>query len=252
MFSDPEEVRVLLTVLSVILPAALYGMGLMESRHAHRYVLAGVAVHALTIVQRAFAVGGIPLAEKHDNISFMAFCMALVYWYFARVKQVRDLGLYALPLIALSVLASALFAPIDTVSPFLRSPWFYLHIFFYFLSYGFLGIAACIGTVYLVYDDAEHELLQYRGMLFGWITLSWALVLGSIWFFTAYGVYWLWTSKELWTTLVWFFLGMYLHARYVRGLSGRPAAVLGILGFLAALFAYFGVGTIIPAPPVQF
>ena len=148
MFSDlgPEERQALFTVVSVLLPAALYGMGLMESRHAHRFFLAGLAVPALTIVQRAVAVGGVPLAEKHDNISFMAFSMALVYWYFAHAKRVRDLGLYALPLIALSVLASSLFAPINTVSPFLRSPWFYLHSFFYFLSYGFFGMSACIGV----------------------------------------------------------------------------------------------------------
>jgi ABC-type transport system involved in cytochrome c biogenesis permease subunit len=254
MFSDlgPEELQALFTVVSVLLPAALYGMGLMESRNAHRFFLAGLAVHALTIVQRAFAVGGVPLAEKHDNISFMAFCMALVYWYVARARNVRDLGLYALPLIALTVLSSSLFAPINTVSPFLRSPWFYLHSLFYFLSYGFFGVSACVGVVYVLSGDVDHEALQYRTALAGWTLFTISLVAGSVWFFMAYGLYWLWTSKELWTTLTWFFFGMYLHQRYIRGISGRTAAIVGILGYLVALFTYFGVGTIIPAPPVQF
>jgi ABC-type uncharacterized transport system permease subunit len=246
-----EEGLSLLTIFLLLIPAALYVMGLMEGKKGYYFFLSGVFFHILSILQRGLVIGGIPLTEKHDNISFMAFSMALAYWYFYR-KGVKDIGITALPLISVFMCIALAFKPIDTVSPFLRSPWFYVHIFFYFIGYGFFGISACIGLHYIINGKGEYEMLQYKGSIHGWIIFTIALVAGSIWFFMAYGTYWLWTSKELWITLVWFYYGLYLHARLIKGLSGRPAAALGCVGFALALFAYFGVGAIIPSPPTQF
>lgn len=247
-----EEGQAVAAVFMVLVPASLYIMGLMEGRTGHRLFLAGLVVHLITIMQRGIVVGAIPLTEKYDNISFLAFSMAVVYWYFSRRKHMFELGLFALPLVSTILIASLAYPPINTVSPFQRTPWFTVHIFFFFLSYGFFGISSCIGALDLFRKNTSYELIQYQSAVHGWIVLSLALVAGSIWFFTAYGTYWLWTSRELWTTLIWFYYGMYLHARYVKGLTGRWASIIGIAGFFVALFSYFGVGTIIPAPPTQF
>jgi len=247
-----EEAQAIITILFILVPASLYVMGLMEGRTGQYAFLAGLASHLLTMVMRGITVGTVPLTEKFDAISFMSFALALTYWYFSKRRGVRDLGLLALPLISLILIIAAAYTPINTVSPFQRTPWFYLHMFFYVVSYGYFGISACVGVLYLFTKKGEYEPLQYQGAIQGWIMLSLALVAGSVWFFTAYGTYWLWTSKELWATLTWFYYGLYLHARYLRGLSGRPSAIIGIIGFFVALFTYFGVGTIIPAPPTQF
>jgi ABC-type transport system involved in cytochrome c biogenesis permease subunit len=182
----------------------------------------------------------------------MSFSTALAYWYYSRKKDLCEITIIILPLIALLLLSSFFYMPINTVSPFMRTPWFYLHMFLFFLSYGFFGISACVGVLYFLSGDIEHEALQYRTASYGWTIYTASLIAGSVWFFIAYGMYWLWTSRELFTTLTWFFFGMYLHQRYIKGLSGRSVAIVGIIGYLIALFAYFGVGTIIPAPPVQF
>ncbi len=247
-----EEGQAILSIFLLLLPATLYVLGLMEGRAAYFLFLSGLFTHAVIIVLRGVTLGTIPLAEKYDTLSFMAFATALLYWYFSRRKGVEGLGLLALPLISTILIVAAAYAPINTISPFQRTPWFYLHSFFFFTSYGFFGISSCVGIVSVLKKNASLESIQYWSAIHGWIALSLSLVAGSIWFFTAYGTYWLWTSKELWSTLVWFYYGMYLHARYVKGLSGRWATVFGIAGFAVALFAYFGVGTIIPAPPTQF
>ncbi len=75
---------------------------------------------------------------------------------------------------------------------------------------------------------------------------------GSVWFYMAYGTYWLWTSKEMWISITWLYVGLYLHARLMTRFRGVPAAVMGVLVFGVALFTYFGVGTVIPSPPTQF
>ena len=254
MFSDlsPEEITQLVTIFSLLLPAGLYAMGMMEGRRSHGYFLAGLVFHGITIVRRAFVVGGLPLAEKHDNVSLLAFSLALLYWYYMRRKGVREITITAIPMISVILISALAFPLLNTVSPFMRTPWFYLHMATFFASYGFFGISACLGLVYVRGGGVDIESMQYRTAAYGWTLYTVSLVLGSIWFFIAYGTYWLWTSRELWTTLTWFFYGMYLHQRYIKGIAGITAAVVGIVGFFVALFAYFGVGTIIPAPPVQF
>lgn len=254
MFSDlgPEEIQQLITIFLLLIPATFYGLGLMEGKWARPFFLTGIVAHLFNILYRAYTVGGIPLAEKFDNISFMAFSTALAYWHYSRGKDIKDLQLMVLPLASVLLLCAFFYMPINTVSPFLRTPWFYLHMFLFFLSYGFFGVSACIGVAYVLSGDVEHEALQYRTASYGWTIYTISLVVGSIWFFIAYGMYWLWTSRELFTTLAWFYFGLYLHQRYIKGLSGRTAAIVGVIGYLVALFAYFGLGTVIPAPPVQF
>lgn len=252
LFDTGGEGRELISIFLSLASASLYIMGLMEGKKGYRLFLSGMLLHLLGIIHRGFIINGIPLTEKHDNISFAAFSTALTYWYFYRRKGMSELGVTALPLISLLLLTSLAYAPLNTVSPFMRSPWFYLHMFFYFVSYGFFGISSAMGLHYLWSGKGDYELLQYKGAVHGWIMFSVALVAGSIWFFTAYGTYWLWTSRELWTTLMWFYYGLYLHVRLIKGLKGRPAAAIGCMGFPVALFTYFGVGTVIPSPPVQF
>ena len=97
-------------------------------------------------------------------------------------------------------------------------------------------------------EEHEHDFL-----LHGWLMLAVALMFGSIWFFLAYGSYWYWTAREFWLSLVWLYYGgVYLHCRYINRFSGRPAALLGVLGYPLMLFNYFGIGTVIQSPWSQF
>lgn len=247
-----EETRSAVNFILILLPVSLYIMGLVRGKTGHYLFLSGMAFHLIGILVRGLETGHVPLTEKHDTISFMAFSMAAGYLYPGRIKNVRNLDVLVLPLIAIFMFVSFIHVPVNTVSPFMKTPWFYLHSFFYFSSYGLFGISSCLGVLYLLSMDNGLEALQYRIAVSGWVLFSLSLIAGSIWFFIAHGTYWLWTSKELWTTLTWFFFGLYLHARLMKRLRGRTASVLGIAGFMIALFTYFGVGTIIPSPPTQF
>jgi len=241
-----------LTFFLLLAPAACYIMALMEGRSGRAMMGAGLALHALSIAHRGAVIGWLPLTEKHDNISFMAFAAAIVLWYISRNEKFKDLGRYALPLICAMLFVSLKFHTINSISPFMQTPWFFAHSLFYFISYAFFAMAACLGTHYVVSGDSLYEVLQYRLLSFGWILLSVSLFSGSVWFYFAYGTYWLWTSKEMWISITWLFVGLYLHARLMRPLQGVPAAVMGVLVFGVALFTYFGVGTVIPSPPTQF
>lgn len=239
------------TSITIVLPAALYILGLMEGRVGSWLFGAGILTHLAGMAWRWGVLGRIPLAEKHDTISFMALSAAIAYLALSR-NRLKSLGMSALPLIAALLFVAAAHRPIDTLSEFMRSSWFYLHVVFYFASYGFFGVSACALAHYVVTGDGQYEAAGYAGASVGWILLSIGLFAGSVWFYLAYGTYWLWTSKELWISITWLWYGLFLHARLMRGLRGRPAAFIGAFGFVVALFTYFGVGTIIPAPPTFF
>lgn len=247
-----EETRAVISIILLLTAASLYVMGLSGGRSGRNFFIAGLAVHAGSMLWRASILGMPPITEKRDTISFMAFSMALLHLKTSPKTGETDISLLSLPMISIFTLIPLAYEPLDTITPFLRSPWFFLHVFTYFLSYSFFGISACFGAYYLWDGKPAGELLQYKTALLGWIVYSISLVLGSIWFYFAYGTYWLWTSKELWSALAWFVYAGYLHARLMKSFRGRPAAAFGALGFAAAVFAYFGVGTIIPSPPVQF
>lgn len=247
-----EDSRSLYYIFTLLLPATLYAMGIMEGRKGHYLFLSGLVVHLFSIILRGVEIGTLPLTEKHDTISFMAFCVAAAFLYLKKNRVYENIGMMVLPLAAALLCVAAAYEPINTIPPFQRSPWFYLHMFFYFSSYGFFGISACVGIYFLMNREAAHEVWQYRAAAYGWILFSAALITGSIWFFVAYGTYWLWTSRELWTALAWFWYGLYLHARMMKGFRGMPASVIGIAGFALMLFVYFGVGRVIPSPPTQF
>jgi hypothetical protein len=244
-----------LTVLSfflLVIPAGFYIMGLMGGKSGRVLFSAGLVMHALSIAHRGALLGRLPLTERHDNISFVAFVIALIYLFLSRKRDMRQAANWLLPLICGVVFVAVGHRTINTVSPFMQTPWFYTHSLFYFMSFAFMGAASALGIHFVATGDAAYEVLEYRLLSIGWILLSMALFAGSVWFYLAYGTYWLWTSKELWISITWLYVGLYLHARLMTGLKGRPAAVMGVLAFAVAMFTYFGVGTVIPSPPTQF
>ena len=84
--------------------------------------------------------------------------------------------------------------------------------------------------------------VSYRCVAVGFplFTLG-GLVFGMVWAYKAWGTYWSWDPKEVWSLITWFVFALYLHTRIVMGWKGKRSAIIAILGFLAALFTYFGV-----------
>jgi ABC-type transport system involved in cytochrome c biogenesis permease subunit len=209
-----------------------------------RLVLPALAVHAGLIIASALRYGRIPLIGMHDTLGFLAFSVGAVYLFFGWGRK-RDLYSYvAIPLIVLLLAGSAASPAVSgPLPPVLRTLWFELHVILSFVSYAFFGIGAVFGVLSLAEkNQTANEVDQYRNLLLGYLLFSVAMIFGGIWAFYAWGTYWLWTPKELWTTIVWFWYSLYLHARLVRGWTGTRVVWLGIIGFVIVLFTYAGVG----------
>ncbi len=241
-----------MTDLLPLIPVGLYLIGFYWTA----FVYAGFVVQAGYMFYRGTQLGRLPIIGPHDTLYFLSVSTVLF-------GLVMTLGLmnrrrHLSPIMGLAVffaLISFFYPPHNTpLPPVLKTFWFESHVTLSFFSYALFGIAAAFGATYIAFRDdrenindtagkpaADIEVLQYKAILVGYCLFSFAMVFGGIWAYLAWGTYWLWTPKELWTVILWLFYSLYLHARLRRSWSGKPSAVLGIIGFVIVMFTYLGV-----------
>jgi ABC-type transport system involved in cytochrome c biogenesis permease subunit len=221
-------------ILFILYPLALYNL---------RLILPALALHAVLIASTAMNYGRIPLIGMHDTLGFLAFSIGAVT-VIAGWNRRSDLFSYiTIPLILLLFAGSVASPSVPgALPPVLNTIWFELHVILSFVSYALFAIGAVFGILAFSRNEERAEVNQYRSLLLGYVLFSTAMIFGGIWAYLAWGTYWLWTPKELWTTIVWFFYSLYLHARLVRGWTGPKVVWMGIIGFVIVMFTYAGVG----------
>jgi cytochrome c-type biogenesis protein CcsB len=219
----------------------------------------GLLFHTLALVMRTVQSGHAPFTNMYESLSFLAwasiFAYIIVEWKF----RVRRPGAYILLIvIGLMALASSPLMPKEATPlvPALQSYWLWLHVSVTLLGEAFFAVAFVTSIMFLVADSREKkgrgsssgltaerlDSISYRTIAIGFplFTLG-GLVFGMVWAYKAWGSYWSWDPKEVWSLITWFVFALYLHTRIVMGWKGRRSAAIAVFGFLAALFTYFGV-----------
>jgi len=231
-----------------IIPGALYILGFYRTA----FIYAGLILQAGYMLYRGVQLGRLPIIGPHDTLYFLS--VSTVIFGLTITLGLRNRTRHLLPILGLAVLfilLSLFYEPHNSpLPPVLKTFWFEAHVTLSFFSYALFGIAAVLGMTFIIFGgkagraDApinSVEVLQYKAILVGYCFFSSAMVFGGIWAYLAWGTYWLWTPKELWTVILWLFYSLYLHARLRQWWSGKPSAVLGIIGFVIVMFTYLGV-----------
>jgi len=219
----------------------------------------GLLLHTAALILRTVESGHAPFTNMYESLSFLAWSAILAYVIIEWKFRIRKAGPYfMLIVIGLMALASSPLMPKETspLVPALQSYWLWLHVSVTLLGEAFFAVAFITSIMYLVADSREKkgkakksgisseklDTISYRCIAIGFplFTLG-GLVFGMIWAYFAWGRYWSWDPKEVWSLITWFFFALYLHTRIVMGWKGRRSAYIAIIGFLAALFTYFGV-----------
>jgi len=213
--------------------------------HKRALFLAGLAAELAYLAVRGIDLGRLPLIGPHDTLVFFSasvavmaipFCFASFLAGSRRFSRGAGLlaGLFAL--FAFFIPSFAMPLP-----PILRTLWFELHVALAFFAYALFGIGALLGAMFLAGRERPLLDLQYRACLVGYSFFSASMVAGGIWGYYAWGTYWLWTPKELWTSILWLFYALYLHLRLKGTRWDGMVAWGGIIGFAVTLFTYLGV-----------
>jgi cytochrome c-type biogenesis protein CcsB len=92
---------------------------------------------------------------------------------------------------------------------------------------------------------AALDRMAYRTIVFAFPVWTMAVIAGAIWAEQAWGRYWGWDPKEVWSFVTWVAFAAYLHARATVGWRGRRAAALALVGFTALVFNLVVVNTVI-------
>jgi hypothetical protein len=82
---------------------------------------------------------------------------------------------------------------------------------------------------------ASLERTAYGLNMVGFILWTFTLVAGAIWAQKAWGSYWTWDPKEVWTFVVWVVYAAYMHARATAGWEPRKAMWIAIAGFVTVV-----------------
>jgi ABC-type transport system involved in cytochrome c biogenesis permease subunit len=204
---------------------------------------AGLALQAAYILSRGAELGRLPLVGPHDTLIFMTASIAAFAIPFAVALKERERFFTVVTIVAAIFTAFAMTAKQHNspLPPVLKTFWFECHVVLAFMSYALFGIAAILGGLYLKDRQSSYEGLGYRAVLIGYCLFTLSMIFGGIWAYLAWGTYWLWTPKELWTSILWGFYSFYLHGRLRQWWTGAPMAYLGIAGFAITLFTYLGV-----------
>ncbi len=208
--------------------------------------------------------GHVPMTDIRESLIFFSWAIVLIYLVLEYRWKIRVLGAFIITIAFLLILASTLFAPSAAPLPqYFSSGWLGVHTTLAFLADAAFAIAFCIAMMYIIQErQLKHKSpggfyrrlppldvldeLSYRAIVMGFPLLTLAMVTGAIWADSAWGSYWGWEPKEIWSLITWLIYASYLHARLVTGWRGRKAAYLAVFGFLIVLFTFLGVNLLLP------
>ncbi len=222
-------------------------------------VAAGFAFHTAAIIARYFISGYIPITNMHEASSFFSWCIVLLFFYLVYRYKIYIVGSFIMPIVFALMLSSAMLPrTIEPLSPVLQSYWLGIHTILAFIAYAAFTMAFGIGFMYLVqehYVKSKHikelfkrlpslqmlDEINYRLVTIGFPFLTLAMITGAIWSENAWGGYWRWDPKEVWSLITWFVYALALHVRLTSGWRGKRTSILSIIGFFFVLFTFFGV-----------
>ncbi|MEO5920766.1 MAG: c-type cytochrome biogenesis protein CcsB [Pseudolysinimonas sp.] len=215
-------------------------------------------IHVGAVALRAIAAGRVPWANLFE---FTMTATAIIVGVFVLVQVWRDLrflGAYVTGIVVLlaSLATANFYVDVSPLPPPLQSAWLGIHVLVAMLATGFFAIGGGLSIVQLLQARREAgkaeglrmlrafpgsealEVIANRLIIVGFALWTFTLIAGAIWAERAWGRYWGWDTKEVWTFIIWVVFAGYVHARATRGWRGSRSAWLAIVGFGAVIFNF--------------
>jgi ABC-type transport system involved in cytochrome c biogenesis permease subunit len=201
----------------------------------------GAALHLGWALWRGLLIGFLPLTNKTESFAGAALAVALV-----GVIAFRPARAYLLPLLAVggAVMGAALLLPqgLHWPPPLMRTVWYPSHVPLSFLAYGTWTAAAAAGVAWFTDRDPAWLLLIDRLGLWAFALWSLSMICGGVWGVVAWGAWFLWDPKVVWSVILWFHASTFVHLRLTPSLASRPwvRPALAIAGLALVFVAYVG------------
>lgn len=161
------------------------------------FLVLGMMIYPISIISRRYLGIGAGVGNSADMVLAVIVLVPAGFVFDAQPQQLPP------------ALQCWLFAP---------------HVAVYMLSYVFMAKAAILASCRIVGSKSlsstelvSYEHGTYRMICVGFPLLTLGLLLGSWWGKLAWGDYWGWDPKELWSLASWLVYTGYFHFRYIYG-----------------------------------
>ncbi|WP_341997094.1 c-type cytochrome biogenesis protein CcsB [Microbacterium sp. LWH7-1.2] len=232
----------------------------------------GFLFHLGGDVTRGIAAGRVPWSNMYEFALTGTLLIVAVYLGVLFRYDLRFLGTFITGLVVVLLGGTAIWFYTDIVPLMdpLKSVWLVIHVFVASLATALFALAFGLSVLQLMQARRETriaalakaeaaasdgvktgpgflktlpsadalESLAYRFAILGFIFWTFTLIAGSIWANDAWGRYWGFDTKEVWTFVIWVLYAGYIHARATRGWRGARSAWLSIIGFTAVIFNF--------------
>lgn len=219
-------------------------------------------LHLTAAVTRGVAAERVPWANMYEFAMTGTLLIIATFLVVLTRVDLRFLGTFivGLVLVLLGVAAVNFYVEIVPLPPALQSAWLVIHVFVASTGTALFALGFALSVLQLIQhrresggsdltklklkfvatlpSSARLENLAYRANIVAFILWTFTLIAGAIWAERAWGRYWGWDTKEVWTFIIWVIYAGYIHARATRGWQGSRSAWLSIIGFVAVLFNF--------------
>ncbi len=217
-----------------------------------------------------------PFGNMYHVMSFLPLCLLPLYLYVKYIQKLDWLLPYFV-ISAVLHLVGTLFMGQEIVwnrMPALQSPWFVPHVSTYMLSYGLATVAFLLifpafliiiviiivrfvinllkkFDIELLYGELVLDILNfidkleknftgaaYNIMLISFPFMTFGMFSGALWAEEAWGAYWTWDIKEVWSLITWSLYLIYFHCRLSRDIR-KWQHLVHIFAFAALLITFF-------------
>ena len=207
-------------------------------------------------VLRGLSVHRWPLGNMFEFAVVGAMFTVLAFSVWSTRRDLRWMGLFVIApvLLTLGLAITVWYTEAAELLPSLKSYWLAIHVTVATLSVGLFAVGATAAGLYVAKDALQRagkasvldrfppakniERLAYSLHIVAFPLWTFTLIAGAIWARQAWGSYWNWDPKEVWTFVIWVVYAAYLHARATSGWSRQSANYIALAGWACIIINY--------------
>ncbi|MBZ0253181.1 MAG: cytochrome c biogenesis protein, partial [Candidatus Methylomirabilis sp.] len=223
-----------------------------------RLFSAGFVLHLAHTAVYTVRTGHLPVLSWQEATSFFALAIVGLHLLVHRAYRIQAFGAFVGPVATGFCVLSLFLSPEmkTAIRPEMQSFWFPIHVVLAFMGDALFALAAVVGVMFLIQDyQLKHKTISpifhrlpsldvldelgYRCLAVGFPLLTLGVITGSIWSMSAFGDYWSWTGKQVWSLVTWLLYAALIHGRLTAGWRGRRASIGSIAGFAVVVGSFF-------------
>ena len=209
--------------------------------------------HASVLVTRGLAVGRVPWGNMYEFVIALSLVGAVAFLVLvARRPALRPLGVFVtlVLVVLLGFAGMVLYTAAAPLVPALNSYWLKIHVSAAATASGLFLVAFVPAALFLIrhgYEQGKRrfpysigarlpesdslERLTFRLHKFAFPIWTFAIICGAIWAESAWGRYWGWDPKEVWSFISWVAYAAYLHARATPSVKKTTATWFAVVAW---------------------